>query len=67
MGKEKKKEKAEYIKYWGVKILAWLMELRLVVDIIIWLLATANWQRISWINLFVLSCCCLVLAHTNLD
>ncbi len=64
---KKKIKKSDIIWYWWVKILAWLIGLRLFADIFIWLLATANWQWIAWINLFVLSSCCLALAHTNLD
>jgi len=64
---ERKIKKSEYMRYWWVKIVARFIELWLVADMIIWILATANWQWIAWINLFLLSGCLLVLAHTNLD
>ena len=49
-----------------VRIIAYTTVIYLIADIIIWLLATANWQRIAWINLFVLSSCCLVLVRNEL-
>lgn len=63
--KETKKKKTKIIN--RIRIFAWLIEIWLIADMIIWLLATANWQRIAWINLFVLSCCCVVLNHIDLE
>lgn len=54
------------IKNLKVKIIIYTIIIYLIADIFIWLLATANWEWLAWINLFVLSSCCLVLVRNEL-
>lgn len=62
-----KNKKSDLYWYYGIKILAWTIRLLLVAFMFIWLVATANWEWISWIPLFILSSCVIVLDRMKLD